>query len=87
MRTRHLNGLLIVASLLISTAPLFAQAKPDPAKLKDDAQKVVSIRWRHNVTHRSVRKNHRQQNPSRKKHRQQGMSLQSLLLPKRKLKK
>ena len=44
MRTRHLNGLLIVASLLISTAPLSAQAQqPDAAKLKADAQKVVSI--------------------------------------------
>ena len=27
----------------LSTAPLFAQAQPDPAKLKADAQKVVSI--------------------------------------------
>jgi hypothetical protein len=44
MRTRHLNWLLIVASLLISTAPLSAQAQqPDAAKLKADAQKVVSI--------------------------------------------
>ena len=43
MRKRHWNGLLIVAILLISTAPLFAQAEPDPAKLKADAQKVVSI--------------------------------------------
>ncbi len=44
MRTRHLNGPLIVAGFLISTAPLFAQAQqPDMAKLKADAQKVVSI--------------------------------------------
>jgi hypothetical protein len=39
-----MNRLLIVASLLISTAPLFAQRQqPNPAKLKADAQKVVSI--------------------------------------------
>src|SRR5215831_15008893 len=38
-----MNRLLIVAILLISTAPLFAQAQPNPAKLKADAQKVVSI--------------------------------------------
>ena len=39
-----MNRLLIAAILLISTAPLFAQAQqPDMAKLKDDAQKVVSI--------------------------------------------
>jgi len=39
-----MNRLLIVASLLISTAPLSAQAQqPDAAKLKADAQKVVSI--------------------------------------------
>ncbi len=44
MRTRHLSGLLIVAILLISSAPLYAQgAQPDLAKLKADAQKVVSI--------------------------------------------
>jgi hypothetical protein len=44
MRTRHLIGLLIVAILLVSTAPLYAQgAHPDAAKLKADAQKVVSI--------------------------------------------
>ena len=43
MRTRHLSRLLIVAILLISTAPLYAQAQPDVAKLKADAQKVVSI--------------------------------------------
>jgi hypothetical protein len=35
---------LIVAVLLIGAAPLFAQAQqPDMAKLKADAQKVVSI--------------------------------------------
>jgi hypothetical protein len=33
----------IVGILIISTAPLFAQAQPDFAKLKADAQKVVSI--------------------------------------------
>ena len=44
MRTRHLNGLLIVAVLAISAAPLFAQgAQPDAAKLKADARNVVGI--------------------------------------------
>jgi predicted transcriptional regulator len=38
-----MNRLLIVGILIISTAPLFAQAQPDPAKLKAEAQKVVSI--------------------------------------------
>jgi hypothetical protein len=38
-----MNRLLIVAILLIATAPLYAQAQPDIAKLKADAQKVVSI--------------------------------------------
>jgi hypothetical protein len=38
-----MNRLLIVGILIISTVPLFAQAQPDPAKLKADAQKVVSI--------------------------------------------
>jgi hypothetical protein len=38
-----MNRLLIVAILLIATAPLYAQAQPDVAKLKADAQKVVSI--------------------------------------------
>src|SRR5262249_45073580 len=38
-----MNRLLIVGILVISTAPLFAQAQPDPAKLKADAQKAVSI--------------------------------------------
>ena len=43
MRTRH-YGLLIVAVLAISTAPLFAQgAQPDAAKLKADARNVVGI--------------------------------------------
>jgi hypothetical protein len=37
-------NLLIVGILVISTVPLFAQAQqPDAAKLKADAQKVVSI--------------------------------------------
>ena len=44
MRTRHLNGPLIVGILIISITPLYAQgAQPDTAKLKADAQKVVSI--------------------------------------------
>ena len=44
MRTRHLNGLLIVAILLASTVPLYAQRQQqNVAKLKADAQKVVSI--------------------------------------------
>jgi hypothetical protein len=44
MRTRNLNGLLIVGILITSTIPLSAQGQqPDPAKLKADAQKVVSI--------------------------------------------
>jgi hypothetical protein len=38
-----MNQLLIVAILIISTAPLFAQPQPDTAKLKADAQNVVSI--------------------------------------------
>jgi hypothetical protein len=38
-----MNRLSIMGILIISTAPLFAQAQPDPAKLKGDAQKVVSI--------------------------------------------
>jgi len=38
-----MEQLLIVGILIISTASLFAQAQPDPAKLKADAQKVVSI--------------------------------------------
>jgi hypothetical protein len=43
MRTRHLNGLLI-AILLISTAPLYAQGQEqNVAKLKADARNVVGI--------------------------------------------
>jgi hypothetical protein len=39
-----MNRLLIVGTLLISTVPLFAQGqRPDMAKLKTDAEKVVSI--------------------------------------------
>jgi hypothetical protein len=39
-----MNRLLTVAILIISTAPLVAQGQqPDAAKLKADAQKVVSI--------------------------------------------
>src|SRR5215467_1946997 len=44
MRTRHLNGLLIVASLLTSTAPLYAQdEQQNIAKLKADARNLVGI--------------------------------------------
>ena len=39
-----MNRLLILGILIISTMPLSAQGKqPDPAKLKADAQKVVSV--------------------------------------------
>jgi glutathionyl-hydroquinone reductase len=42
MRTRDLSGLLIVA-ILIGILPVYAQdQQPDAAKLKVDAQKVVS---------------------------------------------
>ena len=44
MGARHLNGLLIVAILLISTAPLYAQRQQqDVAKLKADARNLVGI--------------------------------------------
>ena len=44
MRTRHLNGLLIVASLFTSTAPLYAQGQQqNVAKLKADARNLVGI--------------------------------------------
>jgi uncharacterized coiled-coil DUF342 family protein len=44
MRTRHLNGLVIVAILLISTAPLYAQRREQNiAKLKADARNLVGI--------------------------------------------
>jgi hypothetical protein len=44
MRTRHLNGLLVVAVLLISTAPLYAQRQQqNVAKLKTDARNAVGI--------------------------------------------
>jgi hypothetical protein len=40
---RHLNGLLIVAILLISIAPLYAQrTQQNVAKLKADARNVVA---------------------------------------------
>src|SRR5262249_36165521 len=43
MQTRHLKWLLMVG-ILIPTAPLFAQGqRPNPAKLKADAQRIVSI--------------------------------------------
>jgi len=38
------NRLLILGVLIISTAPLYAQGRqPDAAKLKADAQRVVTI--------------------------------------------
>jgi hypothetical protein len=44
MRTRHLNGLLIVAILTISTSPLCAQRQQqEVAKLKGDARNLVGI--------------------------------------------
>ena len=44
MRTRHLNRLLIVAILLTSTAPLYAQRQQqNVAKLRADARSVVGI--------------------------------------------
>ena len=44
MRTRHLNGLLIVAVLIVSTASLYAQRKQqNVAKLKADARNAVGI--------------------------------------------
>ena len=45
MRTRHLmNGLLVVAILLISTPPLYAQGQqPNVAKLKADARNLVGV--------------------------------------------
>jgi hypothetical protein len=44
MRTRHLNGRLIVTILAISTSPLCAQRQQqDVAKLKADAQNLVGI--------------------------------------------
>ena len=44
MRTRHLNGLLIVAILAISTSPLCAQRQQqNVAKLKADARNLVGI--------------------------------------------
>jgi ABC-type transporter Mla subunit MlaD len=44
MRKRQLNGLLIIAVLLISTAPLYAQRQQqNVAKLKADARNLVGI--------------------------------------------
>jgi flagellar biosynthesis/type III secretory pathway M-ring protein FliF/YscJ len=44
MRTRHLTGPLIVAILVISTAPLYAQRQEqNVAKLKADARNLVGI--------------------------------------------
>jgi hypothetical protein len=48
---RHLNGLLIVATLLISTAPLYAQRRQqNVAKLKADARNLVNIFAAHSPT-------------------------------------
>jgi ferritin-like protein len=44
MRTSHLNGLLVVAILLTSTSPLYAQRQQqNVAKLKADALNLVGI--------------------------------------------
>src|SRR6266568_5733803 len=44
MRMSHLNGLLIVAILAISTSTLYAQGQqPNTAKLKADARNLVGI--------------------------------------------
>jgi hypothetical protein len=44
MRRHRLNGLLIVAILVISTAPLYAQRQQqNVAKLKSDARNLVGI--------------------------------------------
>jgi hypothetical protein len=44
MRTRHSNGLLVVAILVISTASLYAQRQQqNVAKLKADARNLVGI--------------------------------------------
>jgi uncharacterized coiled-coil DUF342 family protein len=44
MRTRHVNGLLIAAILVISTAPLYAQRQQqDVAKLKAEARNLVGV--------------------------------------------
>jgi hypothetical protein len=44
MRTRHVNGLLIAAILVISTAPLYAQPQQqNVAKLKAGARNLVGI--------------------------------------------
>ncbi|MGC2074998.1 MAG: hypothetical protein WA728_02990 [Xanthobacteraceae bacterium] len=44
MRTRHLNWLLIVANLLISTTTLYAQRQQqNVAKLKADARNAVGM--------------------------------------------
>jgi len=42
MPKRHLNGLLIVATLLISTVPLYAQQQ-NVAQLKADTRNLVGI--------------------------------------------
>jgi ferritin-like protein len=44
MRTRHLTGLLVVAILLVSTAPLCAQRQQqNVSELKADARNLVGI--------------------------------------------
>jgi ABC-type transporter Mla subunit MlaD len=44
MRTRHLNGVIIVATLVFSTSPLHAQRQQQNiAELKADARNLVGI--------------------------------------------
>jgi len=44
MQTRHVNGLLIAAILVISTAPLYARRQQqNVAKLKADARNLVGL--------------------------------------------
>jgi hypothetical protein len=44
MRRHHLNGLLVVVILVISTAPLYAQGQLENiAKLKEDARNAVGV--------------------------------------------
>jgi len=43
MRTRHVNGLLIAAILVIFTMPLNAAHQQNAAKLNADARNVVGI--------------------------------------------
>ena len=38
-----MNRLLIIGILLVSMVPFYAQGQPNTAKLKEDAQKLVSV--------------------------------------------